>query len=233
MIRDWAGRKPLRLDPQRVGLLLVDLQEEQRSDPNYAAHGMETVLANAQALLGAARLNGIAVFHSAYVRDFSIVPPRPFEPKSADGRATFSDGNDPGTAICREVAPVAGETLSIKNDASAFHGTALQDALQARHIEWLMVCGVWTEACVAATLRDAIALGFRVLLVKDACGSGSPVMHQTAVLNLANRLYGGGVADTERAITLLSGEEAGIWRTEKPVPVLFTAASLAADYAAL
>ncbi len=91
MIRDWAGRKPLRLDPQRVGLLLVDLQEEQRSDPNYAAHGMETVLANVQALLGAARLNGIAVFHSAYVRDFSLVPPRPFEPVSADGRATFSE----------------------------------------------------------------------------------------------------------------------------------------------
>jgi len=57
----------------------------------------------------------------------------------------------------------------------------------------LMVAGVWTEACIAATVRDALALGFRVLVVKDACASGTEAMHQTAILNLANRLYGGAV----------------------------------------
>ena len=34
-------------------------------------------------------------------------------------------------------------------------------------------CGVWTEACVDATVKAALKLGFRVALVKDACGSGS------------------------------------------------------------
>ena len=46
-------------------------------------------------------------------------------------------------------------------------------------------------------MKQAVDLGFRVILVKDACGSGSTAMHQTGILNLANRLYGGAVIDTE------------------------------------
>ena len=57
-------------------------------------------------------------------------------------------------------------------------------------------------------MRDAIAHGFRVLLVKDACGSGTEAMHQTGILNLANRLYGGAVADTAKACRLFAGETA-------------------------
>ena len=72
-----------------------------------------------------------------------------------------------------------------------------------------------------------------ILLVKDACGSGSPAMHQTAVLNMASRLYGGAVADTDRACALIGGDAARVWRTDLPVPIKFTWDSAAADYAAL
>ena len=58
-------------------------------------------------------------------------------------------------------------------------------------------------------------------------------MHETAVLNMANRLYGGAVADTERAVTLIGGGAAQVWRTDLPVPVKFTYESASADYAAL
>jgi maleamate amidohydrolase len=92
---------------------------------------------------------------------------------------------------------------------------------------------VWTEACVAATIRDAMAHGFRVLLVKDACGSGTQAMHKTAVLNLANRLYGGAVASTERAIALLNGKPADVWAAERPVPILFDFTDAAERYAEL
>jgi hypothetical protein len=67
-----------------------------------------------------------------------------------------------------------------------------------------------------------MAGGFRVLLVKDACTSGTAAMHQTGVLNLANRLYGGAVADTERAVGLLNGRTANVWRNDGPVPFRFT-----------
>lgn len=212
----------LKIDPARTALLLVDLQEEQRRDPLYSVEGIDTVLANALRLLLAARENGLAVFHAAYVRDFAKRPPRSFEPRSVDGAAAFSDARSPLTAICREVAPAKGEPVIVKNDASAFSEGDLDTLLSRARVEWLIVAGVWTEACVAATVRDAMTAGYRVLLVKDACGSATAAMHQTGILNLANRLYGGAVADTERTLGLMAGGEAEVWRPERPAPIAFT-----------
>ena len=109
------------------------------------------------------------------------------------------------------MAPTADEVVFTKNDASAFLGTGLNQWLTDYNTKWLVICGVWTEACIAATVRDAIARGYRALLVKDACGSGSKAMHETAVLNLANRLYGGGICDTDRAVSMLNGRKAEVW----------------------
>lgn len=212
----------LTLPPGRAALVMVDLQEEQKSDPDYWVHGIDAVLTKAADLLGAARANGWPVAHAKYVRDFAAVPPRPFEAVTPDGAPTFSVATSEGTRICAEVAPAGGEAVFAKNDASAFDGTALQNWLAERQIEWVLICGVWTDACVAATVRDAIALGFRALLIKDACGSGTAAMHRTAILNLANRLYGGGVCDTARGVALLSGQAANVWRTIDPVPMRYT-----------
>lgn len=223
----------LTLDPKKTALLVVDLQEDQRADPLCIAADLDTVLANAARLLAAARARGVAVFHAAYVRDFDLCPPRPFEPRAEDGGPSFSRKGNPLVAICHEVAPVEGEIVLSKNDASAFEEGSLQSRLEALGIEWLVVCGAWTEACVAASVRDAMSGGFRVLIVKDACTSGTRAMHQIGVLNLANRLYGGGVADTARTETLLSGGTARAWRSTMPVPFRFTFEDAPALYRSL
>ena len=226
-------RKLLSLTGKQVALLLVDLQEEQRHDPLYSVAGFDHVLANAARLLNAARAAGHLVVHAAYRRDFSLHPPRPFEPLTDDGKPTFSHAHDPLTAICPEVSPAGSEMVIYKNDASAFCEQTLDPLLAGSRIEWLVIAGVWTEACVAATVRDAIAQGYRVLLVKDACGSGTQAMHKTAVLNLANRLYGGAVTDMATAIELLAGKAGNAWIAERPVPILFDFGDAADRYAEL
>jgi nicotinamidase-related amidase len=226
-------RLDLSIDPKRAALILVDLQEEQRSDPYYVVPNLDSVLANTRKVLEAARENGVRVVHVAYKRDFRAVPRRPFEPVTADGRPTFSDAELPGTAICAEVAPRTSETVIEKNEASAFSTGALEPLLRAAGIEWVIVAGVWTEACVAATVRDAIPRGFRVLLVKDACGSGTIAMHQTGILNLANRLNGGAVSNEETACRLIAGHLAEVWVAEKQVPILFTYEDAEKHYDAL
>jgi maleamate amidohydrolase len=218
---------------KKVALLLIDLQEEQRRDPLYCVAGFDNVLANAAKLLAAARATQRLVIHAAYRRDFTLRPPRPFEPVTAQGNPGFSDAVNPLTAICREVAPRDSEPVIYKNDASAFCEENLGPLLTQAQIEWLVISGVWTEACVAATVRDGMALGFRVLLAKDACGSGTQAMHKTAVLNLANRLYGGAVTDTVSAMDLLEGKTAEVWMAERPVPILFNFTDAADRYAEL
>lgn len=226
-------RSAVSFKSKRFALLLIDLQEEQRSDPLYATAGFGSVLANARRLLLAARRHKVPVFHAAYRRDFALRPPRPFEPGAANGAPVFSQKDSPLTEICPEVAPEAGEAVIYKNDASAFDEGSLRARLARLEIEWLAVAGVWTEACVAASVRDAMAAGLRVLVVKDACGSGSAAIHQTGILNLANRLYGGAVADAARAESLLGGAEATVWTTDRPVPILYSLQDAAKHYESL
>lgn len=223
----------LTLDPKKTALLIVDLQEDQRSDPLCVAADLDKVLERSARLLAAARSSGVAIFHAAFVRDFDIRQPRPFEPLAEDGGPIFSRRESPLVAICHEVAPTDGEVVLHKNDASAFEEGSLQSRLEAKGIEWLVVAGVWTEACIAASVRDAMAGGFRVLIVKDACTSGTEAMHQTGVLNLANRLYGGAIADTTRTETLLRGEPAQAWFNTMPVPLRFTLEDAPDLYASL
>lgn len=220
VFRLGSMRKPLRLPPGKVGALFIDLQEEHRGDARFLAVGYDSVLANVQRLQASARQHGVPLYHCAYAVDTGKLGRR-LHPTLADGRSVFSDSSDPLTAICPEVAPLAGETLLLKSQASAFGSVSPEDDLHLRGIEWLVVAGVWTEACVDQTVRDAVMRGFRVLLVKDACGSGSDAMHRTAVLNLANRLYGGAIADTATACRLLAGEAADAWQLEGAVPIRF------------
>lgn len=207
---------------EKAALLCVDLQEEHRQDERYLVEGFDGILERVSRLQQVAREQAVSVLHSAYVVDAEeISRRRPLHPLGPDGKSAFSDREDPRTAICPEVAPHAGEAVFLKSEASAFGNSELKAYLETQAIEWLLVAGVWTEACIDATVRQAVDQGFRVLLIKDACGSGTLAMHQVAILNLANRLYGGAVLDSARACILLSGGEAEAWQTSTPVPLRY------------
>jgi maleamate amidohydrolase len=220
------------ISSDKAAALFIDLQEEHRQDKRLLAVEFDRVIANVERLQAAARAGRIPLYHYAYVVDVASSETRRFHPRLPDGRSAFSDKDDPLTAICPEVAPVGDEPLIVKSEASAF-GTGLGQQLKADGIEWLFVAGVWTEACVDATVKDALRLGFRVAVVKDACGSGSVAMHQTGILNLANRLYGGAVVTTDAACRLMAGEQAQGWTPESPVPIRYEAETIKALYEAL
>ena len=224
-------KTPISIRRGTVAAVFIDLQEEHRKDKRYLVEGFGDILANVQRLQKAARTNDVPLHHWAYIVD--LAEARPFHPVDGSGKSAFSDKDDPLTAICHEVAPRDGEALLAKQEASAFGRNDFADKLKAAGIEWLVIAGVWTEACVDATVKDAVARGFRVLLVKDACGSGSAAMHQTGILNLANRLYGGAVADTAAACRLLAGETVSVWQVEGSVPLRFNFENAARLYAEL
>ncbi|MER9376343.1 isochorismatase family protein [Mesorhizobium sp. M0491] len=225
-------KTPIAIKRGTVAAIFIDLQEEHRQDPRYLVDGYATVLTKVQRLQAAARQNNVPLYHWAYIVDLDSQD-RPFHPVGEDGKSAFSDKSDPLTEICHEVAPANGEALLVKAEASAFRsGPAARD-IKSSGIEWLVVAGVWTEACIDASVKDAVARGFRVLLVKDACGSGSAAMHQTGILNLANRLYGGAVTDTDGACRLLAGETVTAWQVEGSVPLRFSFENAAALYADL
>ena len=66
--------------------------------------------------------------------------------------------------------PQPGEQVIVKKRASAFHGTFLSGYLRSSGVDTVVVTGVTMSACVRNTVEDAIADGFRPIVVREAVG---------------------------------------------------------------
>jgi nicotinamidase-related amidase len=67
--------------------------------------------------------------------------------------------------------------LVVKTRDSAFHRTELEAWLRERDVGRVVLAGVSTESCVAATAVDAYAHDLRVTLVEDATASVDRAQH--------------------------------------------------------
>lgn len=83
------------------------------------------------------------------------------------------------------------DVVTDKAGPSAFFpGTCdLHDLLTARGIATVLVTGTVTNVCVESTVRDAAALGYRVVLVADACAAVRDRDHN-ATLHVVYRSFG-------------------------------------------
>lgn len=101
------------------------------------------------------------------------------------------------------MAPAVGEIRVVKRGYSGFLGTGLEDRLRAAGIDWLAVCGLTTECCVAATATDAAQLDWPVLIPRDAVAAYDPGVHEAALANLASNV---GVLSDSAEVTRLFKE---------------------------
>jgi len=69
--------------------------------------------------------------------------------------------------------------------SGSFTLTALDDILQQKGIEQLVIIGVLTHACVENTARIARDLGYDVTVVDDACATLDPQVHRNAIAAMA------------------------------------------------
>jgi maleamate amidohydrolase len=214
-------------------VLTIDLQNEYRSRGAYPVEGYDRILANTAAVIAAARKASVPVIHVQFWVAQEERYRSPLLEASLTDELRSGVAGTAGAGICAEVAPIGGEHCIRKRCPSAFHDTELDGELRRRGTEHIFVMGVWSDSCVRATVLDAVLGGFRVWLVKDACGSGTETMHRTAILDMANRLYGGGVLRTTEALKVLRAEPYSAWRCSRPVEFQYTLASLDALYDSL
>jgi nicotinamidase-related amidase len=79
-------------------------------------------------------------------------------------------------------------TMIEKTRYSAFAGSRLLAHLKERKADTLVVTGSETDVCVLATVVDAVDLGYRVIIVRDAVCSSSDEGHD-ALLKVYHRRY--------------------------------------------
>ncbi|WP_224391063.1 isochorismatase family protein [Pseudonocardia sp. ICBG1293] len=101
--------------------------------------------------------------------------------------------------------PAPGETVLVKQHASAFAGTSLAATLRACGVDTVVVAGVSTSGCVRATATDALAAGFRPVVVADACADRDPDVHAHNLADLDAKYAD--VADLPSTVAQLSTPE--------------------------
>ncbi len=168
---------------ERPALLLVDMVRAylEPGSPLYA--GVEHTIAPAKAVLTAAREAGIPVAYTV-VR---------YAPDGRDGGVFYRKvaalrvfaGDGPLGEIAPELAPEAGETVVVKQYASAFFGTSLSATLTSQQVDTVIVMGYSTSGCVRASAVDALQHGFVPVVVRDAVGDRRPEPHEANLFDLA------------------------------------------------
>lgn len=147
-------------------LLLIDLQRDYFADPELERCRGDLV-ATCNELVRVAREVGVPVIEVQTVHepDGSTWTLTMHE----DGQGVAERGTE-GVQRVEGLDPGGAEVVEKTRD-SAFFETDLADRLRRAGIDRVVLCGVSTESCIAASARDAFALDLGATLVSDATAS--------------------------------------------------------------
>jgi hypothetical protein len=109
--------------------------------------------------------------------------------------------NSVGAEVIDELRPLPDEIQVDGTRFSGFFQTDLQLILTRLGVHKLFICGVQTPNCIRATVTDAIAYDYDVVLVSDAVTAKTPEIHQANLLDLKN--MGVVIANTDEVISML------------------------------
>ncbi len=157
------GRKP--------ALVNIDLANAwTREGYPFTCEGMETVIPAVQQVLAAFRAKGLPIVFTTTA--YEII-----EGEHSDmglwGQKIPAEALVAGTETVEidarlELRP--DELLIVKKQASGFRGTNLASYLTAAGVDTVVITGATASACVRATAEDAIADGFRPIVVRECIG---------------------------------------------------------------
>jgi len=83
--------------------------------------------------------------------------------------------------------PLKGVAYFAKWAGSAFVNPRVKQWLEKNHVSSLTLSGLKANACVTATAKDALKLGYKVRVLEDAVACGSDSSREAALRRLARR----------------------------------------------
>jgi nicotinamidase-related amidase len=194
------------LDPRRTALVLLDVQ-----NVFVAAlpdDGRDAILSRVTSIVRAARAAGVPVIHVIAVarEDARNVPKHNrmwTDPKWRDVKlGTYVAGSE-GVKIHAAVEQRDDELVLSKSSIDAFVTTPLLQSLINVDANTVLMFGFWTNFAVEGTVRHAVDLGLRAIVIDDCCASGTVEDHQFAVDRILPRICE--LANTAEVINALGG----------------------------
>lgn len=139
--------------PDNAVLLPIDMQRAFDSAP-WPRRWNDNVDRNGRVLLTAWRAAGRPVIHVRHDSDMA--------------GSTLGLGA-PGNAFRPGFGPLGDEALVTKSVNAAFIGTDLDLRLRRLGVDTVVTFGISTDMCVSTSVRVGANLGYRMILVEDAC----------------------------------------------------------------
>jgi ureidoacrylate peracid hydrolase len=182
------------VDPARTALLAIDLQNwtMDQTSPTYIPRA-ESLAGPVNGVARALRESGGTVVWTQM--EVSGDAPHGWEVfydgvvKSA--RDTFATVLRPGShwhQIFPQMRVEREDIISAKTRYSCLleHSSDLDAVLRDRQIDTVLIAGVATNVCCESTARDAMMMGYRVIVLSDGCGCRSDHEHNASLSNLLN-----------------------------------------------
>jgi ureidoacrylate peracid hydrolase len=198
------------LEPARTALVVIDMQHSfVAPDAASAVPAAREVVPNINRLAGAMRAAGgvVAWVQATYTRDGPGYWPLFFDymvsPEVSSRILAGLTEGAPGHALWHELDVDSKDVISRKNRYSAFFPGAsdLPSRLQTRGIDTVLIAGTMTNVCCEGSARDAMAAGFKTIVVSDANAARSEAEHVASLATLAQFI--GDVRSTNEVIGLL------------------------------
>jgi len=156
-------------------LLIIDMQKDFVL-PNSPAciAGAYSTIGNIGLVLELARKKNWLIFHIVreHREDGSDV--EAFRKESFLNNFKYTVAGSSGCEIIDQLTPLPGEYRIVKKRFSAFMNTELDLILRGRRIDQLVICGTQYPTCIRATIYDALAIGYDLILVQDAVSAKTP-----------------------------------------------------------
>jgi nicotinamidase-related amidase len=194
-LRTLAGASaPRAVDAKSTALLVIDFQNEYFDGRLPVPNGLPA-LRNTQRLIAYADQRHIPVFHVQHLA--------PAE------SPVFAEQSAAVEFHC-ELKPAPHHAVLQKTSVSVFPTTNLDSRLKASGVKTLIVTGLMTHACVAGAARDAVPLGYDVIVVDDACATRDldapggmiphDVLHRSALASIDDTF--GAILTTDQLLEL-------------------------------
>ncbi len=145
-----------KIDRDKTAVIIEDFQQR---IVNNVASEPAAVVENAARTLAGARQAGVPVIYLVHRGG-------PF--------AEYA----PDIELHEGVAPAEGELVLTKVRPGPFSTTALDVTLRDMGVDTLVVMGVATSGCVLSTVRWAVDVNYKFIVVADACSDSDPEVHR-------------------------------------------------------
>jgi biuret amidohydrolase len=182
----------MELDPRSTAVLAVHwLHDVVSPDGAFGPYFQSEIerldaIANTAAILEAAREAGALVAYTrvVYRPDYADMDANCPLLQGVVALHALTEGSR-GAEIIPELAPRPGDLVVDHTRVTGFCGTSLDSVLRARDIEAVVLTGVSTNLSVEGTAREATNLGYRSIVVSDACATDSEAAHMATLATMS------------------------------------------------